>query len=44
MALSTMFENYHWTRLAAIGCLLALLGLFIALRSAKSPAPSETTA
>jgi drug/metabolite transporter (DMT)-like permease len=43
MALSTMFENYHWTRLAAIGCLLALLGLFIALRSAKSPAPSETT-
>jgi len=44
MALSTVFENYHWSRLAAIGCLLALLGLFIALRSAGRQPPSETTA
>jgi len=44
MALSTLFEGYRWSRLAVIGCLLALLGLYIALRSAKSPAPSETTA
>jgi drug/metabolite transporter (DMT)-like permease len=44
MALSSIFEDYRWSRLAVIGCLLALLGLYIALRSAKSPVPSETTA
>jgi drug/metabolite transporter (DMT)-like permease len=33
MALSTIFEDYHWSTLAVIGGLLALLGLFIALRA-----------
>jgi drug/metabolite transporter (DMT)-like permease len=44
MALSTLFEDYRWSGLAAVGCLLALLGLYIALRSARNPPPSETTA
>lgn len=38
MALSTLFEDYHWSRLAAGGCLLAMAGLFIALR-ARAPDP-----
>ncbi|HEX8401518.1 MAG TPA: DMT family transporter [Allosphingosinicella sp.] len=33
MALSTIFEDYHWTALAVAGGLLALAGLFIALRA-----------
>ena len=33
MALSTAFEDYRWSTLAVIGGLLALFGLFIALRS-----------
>lgn len=33
MALSTVFESYHWTPLAALGGVLALGGLVIALRS-----------
>ncbi|MFN3944171.1 MAG: DMT family transporter [Allosphingosinicella sp.] len=33
MALSTLFENYRWSALAAAGGLLALAGLVIALRS-----------
>jgi drug/metabolite transporter (DMT)-like permease len=37
MALSTIFEDYHWSRLAVAGGLLALTGLLIALR-AKAPA------
>ena len=35
MALSTIFENYHWSATAVAGGLLALLGLFIALRSKR---------
>ena len=33
MALSTFFEGYRWSTLAAAGGLLALAGLVIALRS-----------
>ena len=33
MAFSTALEDYRWSRLAVAGCLLALAGLFIALRS-----------
>jgi drug/metabolite transporter (DMT)-like permease len=33
MAFSTAFEDYRWSRLAVAGCVLALAGLFIALRS-----------
>jgi drug/metabolite transporter (DMT)-like permease len=36
MALSTIFEDYHWSRLAVAGGLLAMAGLFIALR-ARAP-------
>lgn len=32
MALSTMFENYHWSHFAIAGAALALIGLLIALR------------
>jgi hypothetical protein len=31
MALSTAFEDYHWSRLAVAGGLLAMAGLLIAL-------------
>ncbi|WP_310496952.1 EamA family transporter [Sandarakinorhabdus sp.] len=37
MGLSTVFESYQWTPLAALGAVLALSGLVIALRG-KSPA------
>lgn len=37
MLLSTLFEGYRWSLLAAAGCALALAGLVIALR-ARSPA------
>ena len=33
MAFSTALEDYRWSRLAVAGCLLALAGLYIALRS-----------
>jgi hypothetical protein len=33
MALSTLFENYHWSTLAVAGGLLAMAGLLIALRA-----------
>ena len=33
MAFSTALEDYRWSRLAVAGCVLALIGLFIALRS-----------
>ena len=33
MALSTVFEGYRWSAQAAVGCLLAILGLFVALRA-----------
>ena len=35
MTLSTIFEDYHWSTTAVAGGLLALLGLFIALRSKR---------
>jgi hypothetical protein len=35
MTLSTIFEDYHWSTLAVAGGLLALFGLFIALRSKR---------
>ena len=38
MGLSTLFEDYHWSRLAVAGGLLPLAGLFIALR-ARAPNP-----
>ena len=41
MALSTAFEDYHWSALAVAGCLLALFGLFIALRARKAPAEAR---
>ncbi len=36
MAFSTAFEDYHWTTLAVAGGVLAMAGLFIALRSSKA--------
>ena len=43
MAISTIFEGYHWSPLALGGGLLAIAGLLIALRSGKiaPPPPSE---
>ena len=35
MLLSTIFEAYSWTLLAASGCFLVLAGLFIALRARR---------
>jgi drug/metabolite transporter (DMT)-like permease len=37
MALSTVFEDYRWSTLAAAGGALALLGLVIALRARRGP-------
>jgi drug/metabolite transporter (DMT)-like permease len=39
MGLSTLFEGYRWSALAAAGGFLALAGLVIALRSAKPAVP-----
>jgi drug/metabolite transporter (DMT)-like permease len=39
MALSTIFEHYHWSALAASGGLLTIAGLLIALRAGKVPPP-----
>ena len=41
MILSTIFEDYHWSPVAVAGGLLAMMGLFIALRSRRVPAPAE---
>jgi drug/metabolite transporter (DMT)-like permease len=41
MALSTVFEGYRWSTLAAAGGVLALIGLVIALRSNR-PQPTAT--
>ncbi|HZG07431.1 MAG TPA: DMT family transporter [Allosphingosinicella sp.] len=41
MALSTVFEGYRWSTLAAAGGVLALLGLAIALRSNRPSAVPE---
>ncbi len=38
MALSTVFENYRWTTLAAGGAVLAMVGLLIALSGRKDRA------
>ena len=38
MAFSTAFEDYHWSTLAVAGGVLAIAGLFIALRSSR-PSP-----
>ncbi len=40
MGLSTAFEGYHWSTLAVAGGILALIGLFIALRSSR-PGPTQ---
>jgi drug/metabolite transporter (DMT)-like permease len=40
MALSTVFEGYRWSTLAAAGGVLALIGLVIALRSNRPAAPA----
>ena len=37
MGLSTLFEGYRWTNLAAGGAALSLAGLIIALRSRRAP-------
>ncbi len=41
MAFSTAFEGYRWSSLAVGGCLLALAGLFIALRSSRPATAAE---
>jgi hypothetical protein len=38
MALSTLFEGYRWTGLAAGGAVLAMVGLLIALSGRKAGA------
>ncbi len=39
MALSTAFEGYRWSTLAVAGGVLAVAGMFIALRARKAAAP-----
>jgi drug/metabolite transporter (DMT)-like permease len=39
MALSTFFEGYRWSMLAAAGGALGIIGLVIALRAGRAPAP-----
>lgn len=41
MALSTLFEDYRWSLLAAIGSVLALFGLFIALKARRGEAAAR---
>jgi drug/metabolite transporter (DMT)-like permease len=38
MGLSTVFENYHWSKWAVAGGLLAMTGLILALRTGSRPA------
>ena len=38
MLLSTLFEHYRWTPLAAAGCILVLAGLAFALSGRANPA------
>jgi drug/metabolite transporter (DMT)-like permease len=40
MALSTAFEHYRWSPLAAAGGVLTLLGLILALRAKRPPVPA----
>lgn len=42
MALSTIFEGYRWSLLAAAGVAIALVGLFIALNARTPKTPLET--
>ena len=42
MAFSTVFEDYHWSTLAVLGGVLAIGGLFIALKAGKPAAPIVT--
>ena len=44
MLLSTLFENYRWTLLAAAGAALAMIGLIIALSSRRGDQPAASTA
>lgn len=37
MALSTVFEGYHWSVLAGSGAMLAMLGMVVALRAKRKP-------
>jgi drug/metabolite transporter (DMT)-like permease len=37
MALSTLFESYRWSALAAFGAVLALAGMVVALRGRTAP-------
>jgi drug/metabolite transporter (DMT)-like permease len=41
MALSTVFEGYRWSPQAAIGGLLSLVGLFVALQAKQSASPAR---
>jgi drug/metabolite transporter (DMT)-like permease len=41
MVLSTLFEGYHWSLLSASGAALAMVGLLIAMQSAKPARKSE---
>ena len=43
MALSTVFEDYRWTWLAAVGAALALVGTVVALRGRQLPPPMPET-
>jgi drug/metabolite transporter (DMT)-like permease len=40
MAISTVVEDFHWTGMAIAGCVLALVGMVIALRQ-PAPKPAE---
>ena len=44
MLLSTLFENYRWTLLAAAGAALAMIGLIIALSSRRGDQPAASSA
>jgi len=39
MTLSTLFEGYRWTSLAAFGVALAIVGNWLALRPARRLTP-----
>jgi drug/metabolite transporter (DMT)-like permease len=39
MLLSTVFEGYRWTWMAALGVVLAVLGNWLVLRTAPRTAP-----
>jgi drug/metabolite transporter (DMT)-like permease len=42
MLLSTLFEGYRWSGLAAVAILMALTGLFIALRARRAAASRDS--